>query len=420
MARPPLVDPLGGRAIAERLSAVRRATLALVAPLTAEDCGLQSMPEASPAKWHLAHTTWFFETFVLVPHLPGYRPISTSYRALFNSYYTTLGAPPDRGVRGLWSRPTLDEVKAYRAHVDAALETLLGRAELAERATLALLDLGIAHEEQHQELLLTDLKHAFYANPLRPAYLPSASQSASQSASECRYRSFDARLASIGHAGVGFAFDNECPRHRTWVPGFRLADRLVTVGEYVEFIADRGYEREALWLADGLAACVRHGWIAPLYWELRDGEPWAMTLGGLRRLDPREPVCHVSYYEADAFARWFGTRLPTEAEWEVAAASAPIQGNFVESGWLHPVPAHGPTHFGDAWVWTQSAYAPYPGFRPAEGALGEYNGKFMCNQMVLRGGSCVTPQAHLRSSYRNFFPPEARWQFTGLRLCRDA
>ncbi len=403
-----------------RYRAVRDATAALCAPLSAEDCQAQSMEDASPAKWHLAHTTWFFETFVLVPNVADYRVAQPEFRVLFNSYYQSVGAQHPRPQRGLLTRPSLDEVRAYRAEVDAAMARLLarrgGEAELA-----ALVELGLHHEQQHQELLLTDVKHLFSCNPLSPAYAaPAAPVSAPVLPST--WQPFAGGLRAIGHGGDGFAFDNEAPRHRVYVEEFALASRPVTSGEFAEFVADGGYRRPELWLSDGWSAAQAHGWKAPLYWEWRDDAWWEFTLNGLRPLDTAAPVCHVSYYEADALARWAGARLPTEAEWEVAAETLPIEGNFAGSGRLHPIPAHGDgallQMFGDVWEWTQSPYTPYPGYQPPAGALGEYNGKFMCNQLVLRGGSCATPEGHVRPTYRNFFPPSARWQFSGLRLAR--
>lgn len=417
-----------GRLLA-RYRAVRARTETLAAPLTAEDQTIQSMPDVSPTKWHRAHVTWFFETFLLAPHLPDYRAFDPAYGYLFNSYYEQVGARHPRPERGLLSRPGVAEIGRYRAHVDAAMARLIETAPAERLEALApLVDLGLNHEQQHQELLLMDIKHVFSRNPLRPAYRPGGPRP-SGSIPPRSWKSFDGGLAEIGHDGRGFAFDNEGPRHRTWLAPFRLASRLVTCGEWLDFIADGGYRRPELWLADGWAAVGREGWQAPLYWE-REGDGWSVfTLAGPRPVDPREPVVHVSYYEADAFARWAGCRLPTEAEWEVAAAAPPLRdgaagGNFVESGALHPVPADGPADgllqmFGDVWEWTMSPYSPYPGFRPSEGAVGEYNGKFMVNQMVLRGGCCATPADHLRPTYRNFFYPHQRWAFAGLRLAED-
>jgi ergothioneine biosynthesis protein EgtB len=390
------------------------------------------MPDASPAKWHLAHTSWFFETFLLSPHLPGFRPFCPRYAYLFNSYYNAVGERVPRPKRGLISRPTAEEVYRYRAFIDERVAQLLEESDEERlRQVAPLLVLGLHHEQQHQELLLTDIKHLFGCNPLRPAYQekpPGAEASASNGsgAAAPSWTSYRPGLRQIGHDGTGFAFDNETPRHKTYLHAFRLASRLATNGEYLAFMAAGGYQRPEFWLSDGWAARGTHQWDTPLYWEKRQGHWWTLTLGGMRPLHEAEPVCHVSYYEADAFARWSGARLPTEAEWETAAEPCAVAGNFLDSGHLQPVPVTtlpGATSqaqlFGDVWEWTASPYSPYPGYRPAPGALGEYNGKFMCNQMVLRGGSCVTPPGHIRRTYRNFFPPEARWQFTGFRLARD-
>lgn len=401
---------------------MRGATVALTEPLSAEDCQAQSMDDASPTKWHLAHTTWFFETFVLASAIQNYRPFHPDFRRLFNSYYQSVGEAHPRPRRGLLTRPSLDEVRAYRGAVDERMTELLVRAELTPEL-LALTEVGLHHEQQHQELILTDVKHLFAANPLCPAYLPPLRE-ARAAAPALRWRRYEERLCWIGHDGQGFAFDNEAPRHRVFLRAFELASRLVTNAEYLEFIEAGGYKRAGLWLADGWATVQARGWDAPLYWERHESQWFSITLRGRRPIDPDEPVCHVSFYEADAFARWSGARLPTEAEWEVAAAAVPVEGNFVESGRLHPTAARAGEEpvqlFGDAWEWTQSPYGPYPGYRRAEGAVGEYNGKFMCNQFVLRGGSCATARSHVRATYRNFFPADARWQFSGIRLARDA
>jgi len=408
--------------LAARFAAVRAATVRLAEPLSPEDCTAQSMPDASPVKWHLAHTSWFFETFVLEGAVRGYRPFEAAYRVLFNSYYHSVGEQYFRPERGMITRPGLAEVLAYRRHVDAQCLALLERGALSPEA-LGVVELGLQHEQQHQELILTDLKHLLAKNPSTPVYRkrPAAPTATAQ---PLAWHGHPAGLREIGHAGPGFAFDNESPRHRVFVHAFALASRAATNAEYLAFMHDRGYQRPELWLSDGFEAVRSHGWRAPLYWLERDGGWWQFTLAGLERLAPDEPVTHVSAYEADAYARFAGARLPTEAEWEVAAAEAEVAGNFVESARLHPAPATpaaGPAQlFGDVWEWTSSAYAPYPGYRPPPGALGEYNGKFMANQLVLRGGSCATPAAHVRSSYRNFFHPDARWQFSGIRLARDA
>jgi ergothioneine biosynthesis protein EgtB len=414
--------PLSARALAARYREVRAATERLRAPLSAEDCAVQSMPDASPTKWHLAHTTWFFETFVLERAGAPYRPFDPSYRFLFNSYYNTVGPQHTRAERGLLSRPGLEDVIRYRAAVDEAILGWLAGARAEGSPLLPTVEVGLHHEQQHQELILTDLKHALGGNPLRPAYraLPEPRAAVPP---PLRFQRFEEAVHAIGHGGGGFAFDNEGPRHRALVPAFELATRCATNGEYLAFLEDGGYERPELWLSDGFAWQRAEGVRAPLYWE-RDGAGWrTFSLGGLRPLRLEEPVTHVSYYEASAFAEWAGARLPSELEWEVAAAGAPAEGNFVERELFHPAPASGTgvvQLFGDVWEWTRSDYGPYPGYRPAAGALGEYNGKFMCNQRVLRGGSCATPASHIRASYRNFFPPPARWQFSGIRLARDA
>jgi len=407
----------------ERYRAVREATESLCRDLAVEDYCIQSMPDVSPPKWHLAHTTWFFETFLLAPYLPRYAAFDPAYHHLFNSYYESAGMPFPRAQRGLLARPTVEEVYRYRAHVDRGIETLLVRPAAGQRAAhvAARLTLGLQHEQQHQELLLTDIKHNFAINPLRPVYRRAPSPAGS--APKLVWRTCPGGLAAIGHAGEDFAFDNETPRHRVHLEPYALASRLVTNGEYLAFMEDGGYERAELWLADGWRTVKEQEWRAPLYW-VRD-EGWLqMTLSGPRPVGPDEPVCHVSYYEAEAYARWAGARLPTEAEWESAADGEAVAGNLLETGALQPRPASdGPglrQVYGDVWEWTASPYAPYPGYRPLPGALGEYNGKFMCNQYVLRGGSCATPANHLRATYRNFFPPAARWQFSGIRLARDA
>jgi ergothioneine biosynthesis protein EgtB len=409
-----------------RYMAIRSRTESLCAPLAVEDYGVQSMPDASPTKWHLAHTSWFFETFIL-QRIAGYRPFHPQYALLFNSYYNAVGEQYPRPRRGLLSRPTVEEIYRYRTHVDGEIAALLaGNGATGAKDLRAVLELGLQHEQQHQELILTDLKHLFWCNPLRPVYRP-AGEAGRPPLPAAGWMRFPGGLCEIGHDGQGFAFDNETPRHRVFLEPFALASRLVTSGDFLAFIDDGGYQQPELWLADGWDTLQAQGWSAPLYWE-RHGAAWMVgTLSGLRALDPSEPVCHVSYYEADAFARWAGARLPLESEWEVAAAAVPIDGNFVERGRLHPAPLAQDARpgvpaqlFGDVWEWTQSPYVPYPGYRPPAGALGEYNAKFMSSQMVLRGGSCASPRAHLRPTYRNFFPPAARWQFSGLRLARDA
>ncbi|HEY8554350.1 MAG TPA: ergothioneine biosynthesis protein EgtB [Burkholderiales bacterium] len=403
---------------------VRSATESLCRPLAVEDYCIQSMPDVSPPKWHLAHTSWFFETFLLKPYVPGYREFHPQYEYLFNSYYQAVGTPYPRPQRGLLSRPTVQEIYRYRAHVDAAMERLFAdppppHAEAIAARTV----LGLHHEQQHQELLLTDIKHIFAINPLKPPYAECPEAPRARPA-PLGWHAHPGGVVEIGHAGEGFAFDNEAPRHRVYLRPFALASRLVTNGEYLEFMEAGGYERPELWLADGWNEARAQQWRAPLYWERRDGRWWTYTLGGMRPVREDEPVCHVSYYEADAYARWVGKRLPSEAEWEVVAADLPVTGNFSDRGLLHPTPAAAgamPAQmYGDVWEWTASDYAPYPGYRPASGALGEYNGKFMCNQRVLRGGSCASPGSHLRPTYRNFFYAGTRWQFSGIRLAADA
>ncbi|MDD5330226.1 MAG: ergothioneine biosynthesis protein EgtB [Sulfuricella sp.] len=424
---------------------VRRDTERLCAPLEIEDYGVQSMPSASPPKWHLAHTAWFFETLVLKPYLEGYREFHPLFGRLFNSYYETLGEFHPRPQRGLLSRPTVAEVYRYRVYVDEHMARLLDQPGLPqwreiERRTM----LGISHEQQHQELLLTDILHDFAANPLRPAYNANLAQRDDVPLARLRERvrgegstatilppavralplqwlDFAGGIKEIGHAGGGFAYDNEGPRHKVYLEDFRLASRLVTNGEFAEFIEAGGYRQPAHWLSDGWQVVREQRWAAPLYWERCGNEWWHMTLAGMRPLDLHAPVCHVGFFEAAAFARWAGKRLPTEAEWEIAAAGVPAKGNLRESGVLQPLAAsqddvHPLQMFGDAWEWAASAYAPYPGYRQDAGPLGEYNGKFMCGQMVLRGGSCATPASHIRATYRNFFYPADRWQFSGIRL----
>ena len=412
-------------AMSAHYPAVRAATDRLAAPLSAEDCAVQSMPDASPVKWHLAHTSWFFETFILAPYLSGYRVFHPSFRMLFNSYYNSIGEKHPRPRRGLLSRPSLEEVRAYRAHVDAAMAELLDRGALPSNVD-ALIELGLNHEQQHQELILTDALHMLSCNPLSPAYAPPhEADVAIADAPRLTWVEFGEGVVNVGHEGSGFAFDNETPRHRQYLNAFSLASRAVTNGEYLAFVDDAAYRRPELWLSEGWDWLAANSIDAPLYWR-RDGRGWLEF--GLRGSSPLQlgaPVSHLSLFEADAYARWAGARLPTEAEWEVAASGCPVEGNFIESGFLAPQPAGGlavvPAQlFGDVWEWTQSAYAPYPGYRPVAGAIGEYNGKFMCNQYVLRGGSCVTPVSHLRATYRNFFPASARWQFTGIRLARDS
>jgi len=400
---------------------VRDATLALCATLVPEDTVGQSMPDASPAKWHLAHTTWFFEEFLLARFVPGYRRFGEGWNFLFNSYYQTVGPMHARPQRGLLTRPTLQEVADYRSHVDDAMCALLvdcgGEHDVMERVAL-----GLNHEQQHQELLLTDIQHLFSLNPLQPVFremtpTPKAEPVPLRFVTGCH------GIVEIGHAGEGFAYDNESPRHRELLHPHAVGNRCVTNAEFREFIDAGGYRSPALWLSEGWDTIRRENWLHPLYWD--DALETCFTLGGRRPIEPAAPVCHVSFFEADAFARWMGARLPTEGEWEAMAQDLPVEGNFVDAGMLRPLPAQSgrvdPLQmFGDVWEWTASPYLGYPGYRPAAGALGEYNGKFMCGQWVLRGGSCATPVGHVRASYRNFFHPAARWQFTGIRLAGDA
>jgi len=416
--------------------------MSLCEPLTPEDMMVQSCPEASPAKWHLAHTSWFFESFILAEFAPGYRVFNPDFAWLFNSYYQSFSAFPEKRLRSSFSRPRLDEIVRYRAHVDEAIESLLEGG--ADPEALKRIELGVNHEEQHQELLLTDILHAFFTNPLRPAYMPDAAHPTSQKRDvghPIRYLQFEGGLKEAGHAGEGFCYDNELPRHKVWLEPYSLADRLVTCGEYSAFIEDGGYQRAELWLSDGWYAVNNNRWRAPLYWSGKHGAWSIFTLRGERPLEHMKdaPVSQVSYYEADAYARWAGRRLATEFEWEAAAEGRLVEGNVLDSGRLTPVPveslANGASPmntpvlasvapafespsqlFGDCWEWTASGYLGYPGFRPLPGSLGEYNGKFMSGQFVLRGGSCVTPAPHIRASYRNFFYPETRWQFSGIRL----
>ncbi len=407
-----------GGSLTRRWREVRATTERLCETLQAEDYVVQSMPDASPVKWHLAHTSWFFETFVLGPHSPGYRTFREGWSVLFNSYYVAAGPRHPRPERGLLTRPTVPEVREYRAHVDAALSAFLDTPGARRPEIAALLELGLHHEQQHQELLLTDIHHAFSRNPLAPAFRARETPPPAP-ATPLRWLEHAGGLVRIGHQGPGFAFDNEGPAHQVFLTPFALASRPVTAGEYLAFMEDGGYRRADLWLSDGFAAAEAGGWEAPLYWRRRGGGWLRFTLHGEWPIDPGAPVTHLSFYEADAYARWAAARLPTEAEWETAARLGAPGGQFVEDGWLEPLGAPGETSLlGGAWAWTSSPYVAYPGFRPAAGAVGEYNGKFMVNQMVLRGGSCLSPRDHLRPSYRNFFPPGARWQMAGIRLAR--
>jgi ergothioneine biosynthesis protein EgtB len=418
VSRDDIAAPARG-ALVRRFAEVRTRTERFAEPLSAEDQSIQSMPDVSPTKWHRAHTTWFFETFLLQPSLAGYRPYDPAYGYLFNSYYEAVGPRHPRPERGLLSRPSAAEIGRYRAHVDAAMPELI-----AQRPDLApLVELGLHHEEQHQELILMDIKHVLSSNPLEPAYgAPPPARAAAAAA--LAWLEIGGGLRQIGHDAQDFAFDNEGPRHKVWLEPFHLASRLVTCGEYLAFIADGGYRRPELWLSDGWAVAQQQGWTAPLYWR-QDGGWTVFTLAGRSPVAAAEPVVHVSFYEADAFARWSGKRLPREAEWEVAAVehAVPLAGNLLDHGLYHPAPATGEglqQMIGDVWEWSASPYVGYPGYRPIAGAVGEYNGKFMSGQMVLRGGAAVTPPGHVRLTYRNFFPPAARWAFAGIRLAEDA
>jgi ergothioneine biosynthesis protein EgtB len=424
----PRLDTSGSHAeqLLARFHQIRNFTSALCANLEPEDYVVQSMPDVSPAKWHLAHTTWFFETFILKKWLSGYRAEIPEYAFLFNSYYNAAGAMHRRDLRGLISRPTVREAQRYRSSIDSHIDNLLSIADekLLEEIEQILI-LGIHHEQQHQELLLADIKHVFAQNPLHPVFRERKIEEPRAKTMPMRFVDFEEETVEVGHDGRGFAYDNESPRHRVLVPAFSLASRPVMNGEYIEFIEDNGYARSELWLSLGWMTVNEQGWQAPLYWTKRDGRWWNFTLSGFRSVDENEPVTHVSYFEADAYANWAGARLPTEFEWERAAFDCPVEGNLVETERFHPQGLAAFTEsrlhqmFGDVWEWTRSAYAPYPGYHAAPGALGEYNGKFMCNQYVLRGGSCATSRTHIRRTYRNFFQPEKRWQFTGIRLARD-
>lgn len=414
-------------ALARRLFAVRAFSERLVAPLAPEDCVIQSMPDVSPTRWHLAHTTWFFETFVL-KRQPGYQLYDEHYEVLFNSYYNSVGEQFPRAQRGLLSRPTVAEVLAYRQQVDASLRRLLECESLSEEV-LSIIELGLHHEQQHQELMLTDIKHVLSCNPLFPVYDGRVRPFGKTSDCRSGSTSFAGGLVEIGFDGNGFAYDNESPRHRVFLEPFALSNQLVTAGEYLEFMQDGGYRRPELWLSLGWSTVEQQAWQTPLYWHFKDGIWYYFTLAGLAPVDLATPVCHVSYFEADAYARWAGARLPTEAEWELASQQIPIAARFADNSLaagetVHPSPnvidedTTLAQMFGTLWQWTASAYSAYPGYAPPPGAIGEYNGKFMCNQYVLRGGSCATPSHHIRRTYRNFFPPDTRWQFSGIRLAK--
>jgi ergothioneine biosynthesis protein EgtB len=402
----------------DRYNRIRATTLALCAELQPEDTVVQSMPDVSPTKWHLAHITWFFERFVLEPHLAGYRRFNEQFHFLFNSYYYSVGQMHSRSRRGLLSRPTLAEIIRYRAHIDAAVQGLL-ETKPDDAALADLVELGLNHEQQHQELLLTDIKHVLSCNPLLPAAFSSLQISPTTEAAEISYINGESGIERVGALNEGFCFDNETPRHDALLHEHRIGSRLITNGEYRDFIRDGGYSDSNLWLSDGWAAVNENNWDRPLYWS--EDLASEFTLGGQRDVDDAAPVCHVSFYEADAFARWIGARLPTEFEWERSASNEPVDGNLMDANHLQPIAAVGGERqfFGDVWEWTSSPYAPYPGFVPLAGSLGEYNGKFMCNQMTVRGGSCATAADHIRASYRSFFYPASRWQFLGIRLAKD-
>ena len=418
--RPLGIDPRppASKDLAQRFLTIRHRTAELASRLKPEDTVVQSMPDASPTKWHLAHTTWFFEQFIL-SRFPAYVSPNPEWHFLFNSYYQSVGPMHARPKRGMLTRPALDEVRDYRCRVDEAIAELIARGD--DASLPGLIELGVQHEQQHQELLLTDIKHAFAQNPLEPAFAPDAPRSLSVAAPALAYVPFDEGVVEIGHDGQGFSFDNEGPRHRTYRQAGSLANRPVTNAEFMAFINDGGYRQPTLWLADGWATVQAEQWQRPLYWD--EALETEFTLQGRRAIDPHAPVCHVSYFEADAFARWAGARLPTEVEWETMAATLPVRGNLQDSGVFQPHASSFETPlgqmYGDVWEWTMSPYVSYPGFRTLAGALGEYNGKFMNGQWILRGGSCATPADHVRATYRNFFPPHARWQFSGIRLGND-
>ncbi len=415
--------------IIESYKKVRQFTHTLAEPLEIEDYVVQSMPDVSPTKWHLAHTSWFFETFVLSKALTEYKSPNPQYAYLFNSYYVQAGERYYRPKRGLISRPTVEETYNYRNHVDESMLQFMENADREEWMELGpVIEIGIHHEQQHQELIVTDIKHVLSENPLHPKYIDNKkSGKASENPKELSWIGFEEGLFDIGNQGGGFGYDNEFPEHKVYLAPYMLASRLITNAEYIEFMEDGGYETPEIWLSEGWAAVEENNWKAPLYWKKHNGEWMQFTLSGLRPVEPDEPVTHVSYFEADAFARWAGSRLPTESEWEVAASNLDIEGNFADNLNFHPIGLDAGSNggvlkqmYGDVWEWTQSSYSAYPGYKTPPGALGEYNGKFMCNQMVLRGGSCATSKSHIRKTYRNFFPTNARWQFMGIRLAKDS
>ena len=403
---------------------VRNFSKKLAEPLAIEDYVIQSMPDVSPTKWHLAHTSWFFETFVLSEVYSDYKSINPQYDYLFNSYYVQVGDRHCRPKRGLISRPTVEEIYEFREYVDKNMEHLFSNLDDKTFSKIAsVIEIGIHHEQQHQELMLTDIKHVFSENPLDPVYYKRKNNGKNKNPKMLSWVNFEEGIYLIGNSGNSFGYDNEFPTHKVFTESFKIGSRLVTNGEYLEFIKDGGYEKTELWLSDGWSAVATNEWKSPLYWYKKDGEWWTFTLNGVVKLNLDEPVSHISFYEAEAYARWAGARLPSEFEWEIASADSTVEGNFVDNGNFHPITSNSKNNldqmYGDVWEWTRSPYSPYPGYKTAPGALGEYNGKFMCNQMVLRGGSCATSKSHIRNTYRNFFPPDARWQFMGIRLAKD-
>ncbi len=412
----------------KRYKSVRDFTHTLCKPLVTEDYVIQSMADVSPTKWHLAHTSWFFEAFILSKVHKEYKSLHPQYNFLFNSYYVQVGERHTRSYRGLLSRPTVEQVYEYREYVNKNMIDFLENIdEKTFNEFSFVVEVGLNHEQQHQELLLTDIKHVFSANPLNPVYIEKNNSILNKDVPPMEWINFNEGLYEIGFDEKSFCYDNETPRHKEFVQSFKLGSRLITNKEYIEFINDGGYKNAPLWLSDGWATVEKENWKAPFYWEKKDGEWWNFTLTGFRKVNPEEPVCHVSFYEAEAFAHWAGARLPTEAEWETASSNLDIEGNFVENQYFHPTALKNNNGekslrqmFGDVWEWTRSSYSPYPGYKTLPGALGEYNGKFMSSQLVLRGGSCATSETHIRKTYRNFFPPNARWQFMGIRLAKDS
>jgi ergothioneine biosynthesis protein EgtB len=406
-----------------RFKLIRNFSLEICIPLVTEDYVIQSMPDASPAKWHLSHTSWFFETFILKEAVKNYKSLHPQYAYLFNSYYIQVGERFERPKRGLLSRPTVKEVYSYREYVDEnMIEFLQNSNEEIFKKLAPVIEIGLHHEQQHQELMLTDIKHMFSINPLHPVYIDDEDKRA-ENIPAIKWISFEGGVYNIGYDGNEFSYDNETPLHKEFIEPFQLASRLITNGEFIKFVESGGYQKPELWLSDGAATVASEKWETPLYWKKVDDEWWNFKLTGFKKVNPDEPVCHVSFYEADAFARWIGARLPTEAEWEMASSNLDVTGNFVENKNFHPIPVKEEGElkqmYGDVWEWTRSSYSPYPGYKTLPGALGEYNGKFMSGQMVLRGGSCATSITHIRKTYRNFFPPNARWQFMGIRLAKD-